>query len=160
MTELFEAFLDSWERNNRILVNLLRALPAGGLEARARAGSPTVGEMIGHMHYVRLVLVSEDAPECAREMPADEWAAVRDVARMAEMLNESARGVREAVVRRMESGREMDVHYDHPILMMQHLIWHEGYHHGQIKLALLAAGLGLDDREAGRVTWHVWFDKS
>ena len=143
MTNLLEAFLDSWERNNRILVNLLRALPAGGLEARARAGSPTVGEMIGHMHYVRLVLVSEDAPECAREMPADEWAAVR-----------------EAVVRRMEAGREMDVHYDHPLLMMQHLIWHEGYHHGQIKLALLAAGLGLEDREAGRVTWHVWFDKS
>ena len=29
---LLEALLDSWDRNNIILVNLLRALPEGGLE--------------------------------------------------------------------------------------------------------------------------------
>jgi len=32
---LLEVLLDSWDRNNTILVNLLRALPEGGLEARA-----------------------------------------------------------------------------------------------------------------------------
>src|SRR3954447_983868 len=32
---LLDALLDSWDRNNRILVNLLHALPEGGLEARA-----------------------------------------------------------------------------------------------------------------------------
>ena len=31
---LLEALLDSWDRNNTILVNLLRAVPEGGLEAR------------------------------------------------------------------------------------------------------------------------------
>ncbi len=31
---LLEALLDSWDRNNAILLNLLRALPEGGLEAR------------------------------------------------------------------------------------------------------------------------------
>jgi hypothetical protein len=30
---LLAALLDSWNRNNTILVNLLRALPEGGLEA-------------------------------------------------------------------------------------------------------------------------------
>jgi hypothetical protein len=30
-------------------------------------------------------------------------------------------------------------HYDHPILLLQHMLWHEGYHHGQISLALTAA---------------------
>ena len=38
------------------------------------------------------------------------------------MLGESALAVRDAVKRRLESGREMDLHYDHPILMVQHLI--------------------------------------
>jgi hypothetical protein len=52
------------------------------------------------------------------------------------MLNESATAVREAVKSRVERGRDMDLHYDHPIL----LLWHEGYHHGQMKLALMAAG--------------------
>jgi hypothetical protein len=40
------------------------------------------------------------------------------------------------------------------------MVWHEGYHHGQIKLALKATGRAIDDEEAGRVTWHVWMDKS
>jgi hypothetical protein len=30
----------------------------------------------------------------------------------------------------------MNLHYDHPILLLQHMLWHEGYHHGQMKLAL------------------------
>ena len=31
---LLEALLDSWDRNNTILVNLLRALPEGGNTSR------------------------------------------------------------------------------------------------------------------------------
>ena len=34
-SSLLDLILDSWDRNNRILINLLRALPPGGLEARA-----------------------------------------------------------------------------------------------------------------------------
>ena len=41
---------------------------------------------------------------------------------------------------RVLARRNMDMHYDHPILMLQLLPWHEGYHHGQIKLALKLAG--------------------
>jgi uncharacterized damage-inducible protein DinB len=40
------------------------------------------------------------------------------------------------------------------------MIWHEGYHHGQIKLALKIAGHPLSDDDAGPGTWHVWFDKT
>lgn len=72
---LLGALLDSWERNNTILVNLLRALPEGALETRAMEGSPSVAEMFTHIHYVRLVFVSEDAPEFARPLPEGEWRA-------------------------------------------------------------------------------------
>jgi uncharacterized damage-inducible protein DinB len=74
---LLEALLDSWDRNNTILLNLLRALPEGGLEAS----------------------------------------------------------------------------------LLQHMLWHEGYHHGQIKLALKLAGRPMIDEEAGPVTWGVWMRK-
>jgi uncharacterized damage-inducible protein DinB len=53
----------------------------------------------------------------------------------------------------------MDRHYDHPILMLQHLIWHEGYHHGQIKLTLKLAGRAIPDDEAGTGTWDIWMEK-
>ena len=115
---MLDALLDSWDRNNTILVNLLRALPEAGLEARAMEGSPSVAEMFTHIHYVRLVFVAEDAPEFAREIPETEWRAERDPGRIAARLNESARVVREAVKGRVEAGRGMDLHYDHPILFL------------------------------------------
>ncbi|MGB4786085.1 MAG: DinB family protein [Candidatus Acidiferrum sp.] len=156
---LLEALLDSWDRNNTILVNLLRILPEGGLEARAMEGSPSIAEMFTHIHFVRLVLVLEDAPEFARSLPEEEWAAERDPDRIAQMLNDSAKVVRDAAKNGVEAGRDMKLHYDHPILMLQHMIWHEGYHHGQMKLALKLAGLPMTDQEAGPVTWGVWMRK-
>src|SRR6202158_5020257 len=137
---LVEALLDSWDRNNTILFNLLRALPEGGLEARAMEGSPSVAQLFTHIHYVRLVFVFEDAPEFARKVPEKEWEVEADRGRIAKMLNDSARAVRDAVKSRLQAGREMDLHYDHPILLLQHMIWHEGYHHGQMKVALKLAG--------------------
>lgn len=157
---VLEALLVSWDRNNRILVNLLRLIPQGDLDTQPMEGSPSIVKLFTHMHYVRLVFVLEDAPEFAREMPKEEWAKERDTARLAQMLNESAKAVRDAVRSRVETGRAMDLHYDHPILMLQHMIWHEGYHHGQIKLALKLAGHPVTDDEAGPVTWDVWMDKS
>jgi len=156
---LLDVLLDSWNRNNTILVNLLRAVPEGGLEARALAESPSVAQMFSHAHYVRMVFLSEDAPEFAHALPDNEWVAERDRDRLEQMLDESANAVREAVRSRVEKSQEMKLHYDHPLLFLQHMIWHEGYHHGQIKLALKAAGHPLTDEEAGPVTWRVWMDK-
>ena len=157
---LLEALLDSWDRNNTILVNLLRTFSDGTLELKPMQGSPTIAELFTHMNYVRLVFVSEDAPEFAREVPDEEWRAQPDRERIAAMLNESAKAVREAFRGRVEEGRDTDCHYDHPILMLQHMIWHEGYHHGQIKLALKLAGRPISDEEAGPLTWDMWMNKS
>jgi uncharacterized damage-inducible protein DinB len=123
-------------------------------------GSPSVAQMFMHIHYVRMVFVSEDAPEFTGKMPAGEWRDERDPNKIAEMLNESAATVRLAVKSRWGAGRQMDIHYDHPILLLQHMIWHEGYHHGQIKLALKLAGRPLMDNEAGPITWDVWMNKT
>ncbi len=75
------------------------------------------------------------------------------------MLHESADAIRDAVRTRLLAGRPMDQHYDHPVLMLQHFVWHEGYHHGQIKVALKAAGRPFGDEEIGRVTWSMWMEK-
>lgn len=156
---LLEVVLDSWDRNNRILVNLLRLLPPDAFAVRSMPNSPSVGEMFSHLHYVRLVLVQEDAPEHAKQLPESEWANESDPDMLAGMLDQSAQAVRDAVEGRMKAGREMDQHYDHPILFLQHMIWHEGYHHGQIKVALKLAGRPVDDEQAGPATWSVWMDK-
>jgi uncharacterized damage-inducible protein DinB len=159
-TSLLDVLLDSWDRNNTVLVNLLRSVPDDALELRAMDGSPSIAGLFHHIHYVRLVFVLEDAPEHARPLPDGEWRAERDRGRMEAMLNESATVVRDAVRSRVESGRAMDMHYDHPILMLQHMVWHEGYHHGQIKLALKQAGRAFDDETIGPLTWGVWMEQT
>jgi uncharacterized damage-inducible protein DinB len=151
--------LDSWDRNNTILVNLLRALPEGGLEVRATEDGPSIAELFTHIHYVRLVFVFEDAPEFASELPKSEWVAERNADRIAAMLNESAKVVRDAVRSKVETCQDLDQHYDHPILLLQHMVWHEGYHHGQMKLALKLAGRPVADETAGPITWRVWMNK-
>jgi uncharacterized damage-inducible protein DinB len=156
---LLEALLDSWDRNNAILVNLLRIVPPDALGTRAMHGSPSVAEMFTHIHYVRLVLVSEDAPEFSQAIPKAEWSAEGDPDRIAAMLNQSAQVVKDAIKSRLHDGQDMNAHYDHPILFLQHMIWHEGYHHGQIKLALKLASLAISDNDAGPVTWSLWMDK-
>ena len=156
---LLKALLDSWDRNNTILINLLAVLPPGGLDARAMEGGPSVAELLTHVHYVRLVFVFEDAPEFAAPLPAEEWVVERDTSRIAQMLSDSAKVVRNAVQGRLEASRPMDLHYDHPILLLQHMIWHEGYHHGQVKLALKLSGCPIPNQKAGPATWRVWMDK-
>ena len=157
---LLDALLESWDRNNTILLNLLHAIPQEMMESRALPDSPSIGQMFTHIHYVRLVLISENAPEFAREVPAEEWKSERDISRILHALNQSGRAVREAVEGRMKSRQPMNEHYDHPILFLQHMIWHEGYHHGQIKLAVKAAGRALSNDDIGPGTWGVWMDKS
>ncbi|HEV8364367.1 MAG TPA: DinB family protein [Gemmatimonadaceae bacterium] len=156
---LLDALLDSWDKNNSILVNLLNAIPEGALDITPMEGSPSIAQLFRHMHYVRLVFVHEDAPEFLPNAPENEWVAEADRGRLTQMLNDSARVVRDAVKGRLEAGRHMDLHYEHPILLLQHMIWHEGYHHGQMKLALKLAGRPLTDDVAGPLTWDVWMDK-
>jgi uncharacterized damage-inducible protein DinB len=157
---LLPAVLDSWDRNNRILVNLLRALPQQYLEARATPTSPSILEMFAHVVYVRLVFISEDAPEFSSATQPREWLRETDPTRIAIGLDNSARTVRNSVEDRLTSGRPMQQHYDHPLLFLQHMIWHEGYHHGQIKLALKVAGHPLHDEEIGPLTWGIWIKKT
>jgi uncharacterized damage-inducible protein DinB len=157
---LMEALLDSWDRNNTITTNLLRAVPDDALDVRAMATSPTVAQTFAHLIYIRLVHVLEDAPEFAREVPAVEWATDVDRNHLAQQLSDSAALVRAAVRARLERNQPMDLHYDHPLLMIQHLLWHEAYHHGQIKLACKIAGRLITDDRIGTQSWGIWMDKT
>lgn len=155
---VLEALLASWDRHNEVLLNLLGLVPPGGLEARAGEGSPSVAQMLTHVHHERMVSVEEEAPEAlgAVPLPEREWDPEPDPERIAAMLRESAQVVREAVRRRTGEGRPTELHFDHPCQLLAFLIFHEGYHHGQIKLALKASGMPIPDEVAGPATWRVW----
>lgn len=148
--------LTGWDRHNEVLVNLLRAIPAHALGARVTGGSPTVASMFSHMHHERLCSVLENVPEAGAPKPEGEWSDSRDAEHLASQLNSSAACVRDAVAHRVEGGRALDQDFAHPVHLIQFLIFHEGYHHGQIKLALKVSGSPMSDDVAGPVTWQCW----
>ena len=154
------AVLAGWDRHNEILIALLGALPPGGLEARATPTSPTVAQIFSHLHHERLISVSEEAPEVGPAVPAQEWLAESDRVVLADRLRASAAAVRGAVESRVAQGRPLEQSFPHPVTLVQFLIFHEGYHHGQIKLALKIAGSPMPDSVAGPLIWHRWRERS
>ncbi|MCL6526069.1 MAG: DinB family protein [Thermaceae bacterium] len=162
---LIEALLDSYNRNNIILLNLLHALPEGGLEAKAMEGSPSVAAMFSHIHQTRLFWLTQTAPEAGKNLTplfrkeGDDWTPERDAQRIEGGLQKSAQAVCEAVKNHIGTGQPMKgehASYDHPVLFLQHMLWHEGYHFGQMKLALKAAGQVWSDEEEEKLVWGLW----
>jgi hypothetical protein len=64
------------------------------------------------------------------------------------MLNDSAKAVRDAVKSRVEAGRDMNLHYEHAILLLQHILWHEGL---PSRTDEAVAGRPMTEEEAGHV---------
>jgi uncharacterized damage-inducible protein DinB len=162
---LLEALLDSWDRNNTILINLLRALPEGGLEVRAMETSWPIAVQFSHIHATRLFFVSQTALEFGKDVPelfrqdGEDLLAERNPERITHGLKESAKAVRDAVKNRLDAGRELkgtNVAYDHPILLLQHQLWHEAYHVGQMILALKATGRPMTDEQVAQITGDIW----
>jgi len=89
---LLEALLDSWDRNNTILRNLLRALPRVAWRSDD-GGQPLDRGAVHAHHYVSTYFVSEDAPEFARDLPEQNGGA-SGTDRLAQRLDESAQAVR------------------------------------------------------------------
>jgi uncharacterized damage-inducible protein DinB len=152
---LLDALYNSWRRHNVILANLL-VMASEHLDARATSSSPTIAELYTHIHHERMVSVLENAPESAGAMPAQEWIDERDPVAIATMLEESERCVENAVTRRLNDQRILDKDFAHPSQLIHFLLFHESYHHGQIKIALKAAGVPITDEQAGPLIWDVW----
>ncbi len=164
-SRILDDLLDSWTRSNTILLNVLRALPDGGLDATAMEGSPAVARQFAHIQHTRRYFLSDMDPQRAEGVaslfhPVGEgWAPERDPTRIAPALEASAAAIAAVVRQRLESGgplRGEHVTYDHPILFLQHMLWHEGYHVGQIKLALKAMGSVMGEDVEEQTIWSVW----
>ncbi|ULH17699.1 DinB family protein (plasmid) [Deinococcus sp. KNUC1210] len=162
---LLGVVLDSWNRNNNILLNLLHTMSEAGLEARPMEGSPSLAAQFTHIRDVRLFFVSQTAPEFTEDLPDlfrqedAEWQAERDAGQIEQMLRDSAETVTKVVQSRTEAGLPLSgahVAYDHPLLLLQHLLWHEGYHVGQMMLALKASGRTLGEEQAMPLIWDLW----
>lgn len=162
---LLGPLLDSYQRNNTILLNLLKALPEGTMNAKALPDSASIAVQFSHIHQTRRFWLEQTAPEFAEALASlfhkqgEDYLPELDPQKITAALDSSAKAVTNAVKSRIETDAAMQgehASYDHPVLFLQHMIWHEGYHVGQIKLALKAAGHVLSDEQEEKAIWSLW----
>lgn len=153
---LLSVLLDSWDRNNSIMLNLLRALPEDGTGGQSAGGQP-----------LRRAAVDAHPPRAARvrlrggsrvrqertggRVAGRAWRGTRRADADRKRQGGAGRGEREGAGRSEPGPQLRPPDPDAPALAL-----HEGYHHGQIKLALKVAGYPICDDEAGAFTWDVW----
>jgi uncharacterized damage-inducible protein DinB len=119
------------------------------------------------MHGVRRFFLSQVAPERAAGLisaAADaEGTPLADLGAIRACLEASGKAVREAVREALDNGGPMaggHVVYDNPVLFLQHMVWHDGWHVGLIFLALRLNGQEPPEEWEELNVWSQWRTES
>lgn len=119
---------------------------------------------LAHMHNTRKFWLKMVAPGRAaplgRSYADDQGTPIADLEAIKTFLKESGEAVRETVRQGIESGgaplEGEHARYDNPVLLLQHMIWHDGWHVGLIFLALRLNGQEPPEEWEEPNVWGQW----
>ena len=159
-----DAILETWRRNTTVLTNILRSLPEGGIDAMDAGGTWTVAHHLADMQGATLEWLTQSSPSFAVRLeplffdaPASPagWSAERDPQKIIAAFEASSRAVENAVRHHLETNEGFGEVYANPIFFLQHMIWHQAYHMGQIVWALKQSGMRFTDDQTFEMIWKV-----
>lgn len=147
-----DPLVDTWLINARIDLYLLAGLQEAALTATASSGGRTVGEMLAHIHNVRLMWLKASAPDLLSGLEKIERTPAPSAAGLAKALDASASAVATLVGRALETGGKVKGFKPHVHGFVGYLISHESHHRGQVLLTLKLAGQPVDKK----ITYGLW----
>jgi uncharacterized damage-inducible protein DinB len=119
------------------------------------------------MHGVRRFFLSQVAPEHASSLISasadNQGTPLADLDEIKTCLKASEIAVRNAVEDALKVGGPMaseNVTYDNPVLFLQHMVWHDGWHIGLIFLALRLNGQEPPEEWEEPNVWGQWRTES
>jgi uncharacterized damage-inducible protein DinB len=151
--QLAEQLIDSWAIHSRILFYLLDAIPEEALAGVSSSGGRSVGQMLAHMHNIRLTWLEVSAPDLMAglsKIPArkkDDFTK----AQLHMALEASQKAMETLFQRGFEAGKIKEFK-PHPAAAYSYFIAHEWYHVGEIGMTLNQAGFPLDEK----VAYEIW----
>jgi uncharacterized damage-inducible protein DinB len=154
------ALLDSWDRQCRIVRSVAGLINDSNREFKPSAdGMPLYGHL-AHIHSVRKFFLAQLDREGAYrliDVYRNGWEdPIEDLETLRLALDDSAAAVRAAVLGAFATETGKSGWYDNPVLYLQHMIWHEGWHVGLMFLALRLNGQEpAEDWEEANV-WGEW----
>ncbi len=124
----------------------------------------SLDRQLAHMHNTRRFFLSQVAPAHAAGLStsyADEQGSpLDDLDTLKRNLQASGLAIRSAVKEGLESGcgpmSSEHITYDNPVLLLQHMVWHDGWHVGLIFLALRLNGQEPPEEWEEPNVWGLW----
>lgn len=159
-----EALLDSWDRQCRIVTSVATLINEENRHVKPSEDGMGLDGQLAHMHSVRKFFLSQVAPEQAASLITaysdDQGTPLADLDAIKACLTASGDAVRAAVKEGLENGcapmSSEHVTYDNPVLLMQHMVWHDGWHTGLIFLALRLNGQEPQEEWEEPNVWGLW----
>lgn len=158
-----EMLLDSWDRQCRIVSAVSSLVNEQNRSFKPSEDGWSIDAQLAHMHGTRRFWLSQVAPSFAEPLTpayADrEGTPLADLEAIRACLLASGQAVRDAVQAGLETGGPMKGEYavyDNPVLLLQHMIWHDGWHIGQIFLALRINGQEPPEEWEEPNVWGQW----
>jgi len=158
--DVIEAFLDSWDRQCRIVLAVASRIDESNKNFKPSEDGWPIYQHLAHMHGTRRYFLGQLDEEAQKALPstfAGSWdKTIDDLDAIKKALELSSAAVREAVEKRIQAGNEKAGFYDNSMLYIQHLIWHEGWHVGLIFLALRVNGQEPPEEWEEANVWSEW----
>lgn len=157
-----EALLESWNRQCKIINNLTTLVTPELLQAKPSEDGWTIAFHLCHLHstrrywHMKAAGLEEPVGPTLYTVTDDDWIASDDIDEIRTRLAESERLVHDWTRDQIAAGSPPIGHYDHPVLYLQHMVWHEGWHAGLIMLALRLAGHEPTEETECQLIWDVW----
>lgn len=162
--DVSEALLDSWDRQRRIVDAVATLVTEENRHARPSEDGWALDKQLAHIHNTRKFWLSHVAPERAAGLgkayadaegtPIDDLAAIKAyLVASGEAVGET---VREALGKGLGPLKSENVTYDNPVLFLQHMVWHDGWHVGLIFLALRLNGQEPPEEWEEPNVWGQW----
>jgi uncharacterized damage-inducible protein DinB len=162
MDRVAAALLESWDRQADIVNRLAAAVDEELLPLRPAPESWTVHYHLCHIHEVRWYWLGHASKahtgglgDVFRQV-GDEYEPIGGLDLVRSELVKSGKAVCEAVRSLIEAGVEPAGPYSHPVMFLQHMVWHEGWHVGLIVQAFRAAGRELSEEWEEENIWGIW----
>lgn len=165
--DLKEQLLDSWDRQCRIVAAVASLIDDQNRHAKPSEDGWPLDRHLAHMHGVRRFFLSQVAPQQAAGLTSassdDQGTPLADLDAIKVCLKASGQAVRDAVAVGLETGDPMasaNVVYDNPVVLLQHLVWHDGWHVGLMFLALRLNGQEPPEEWEEPNVWGLWRTES
>ncbi len=157
---VLDALLDSWRRQARIVNKVAGLIDESNKHLRPSPDSWPIYQQLAHMHSTRRYFLGQFNLERQVELAVlfQQWdtPATEDMGVIRAALEASGEAVAEVVGAALEQGVAKSGWYDNPVLYLQHMVWHEGWHVGMILLALRVAGQEVPEEWEEPNIWGEW----